>query len=70
MPKPREVVEHILPLVKQYPVARLVALAELFMRWDTRDLQGKPRSLGLFRHYVPTLDGELRKAGYREQVPA
>ena len=62
---PRKLDElHLVDLVAQYPdPAYLLKMAELFLRLDLPDLRGKPRSLGMFKHWAPWCDTELRRAG-------
>ena len=63
--------DHIVALVGAYPDGEYLAyMAELFLRVDTPDLRGKPRSIGMFRHWAPWCDAELRKAGRAPKVVA
>jgi len=63
--------EHVVALVRAYPdPAYLAKMAELFLRLDVPDLRGKPRSIGLFRHWAPWCDTELRSHNVRPAVPA
>lgn len=69
-PRNRDI-EHIVALVEAFPDADYLAqLAELFLRLDVPDLRGKPRSLGLLRHWAPWCDAELQKAGIHPKVVA
>lgn len=62
-PRARDV-EHVVFLVTAYPeMWRLTAMAELYLRLDVPDLRNKPRSIGMFRHWAPWCDAEIRKAG-------
>lgn len=69
-PRNRDI-EHVVALVDAFPDAGYLAqLAELFLRLDVPDLRGKPRSLGMLRHWAPWCDAELRKAGVLPKVVA
>lgn len=61
-PRARDV-EHVVFLVTAYPdMQRLATMAELYLRLDVPDLRNKPRSIGMFRHWAPWCDAEIRKA--------
>jgi uncharacterized protein YdaU (DUF1376 family) len=59
---PRDVA-YATEMLKTWPLPRLLDMAEIYLYRDDRDVAGKPKSIGWFKHFAPWCDQKLAGAG-------